>query len=164
MSERDDSHDLAAMRDRLAASRERLALLPVSTDRHAGPTDPSTGESWHRGNVLGHTAEMLPFWTEQFQRAAAGSGKVGRDQAGTAKRRQGVDHGEAATEAELKLSVDKGIAGALKLLGTLTPADLERIVVYTRRDEVRDVRLGELVQTLIVVHVEEHLEQLAGLA
>ena len=106
MRERDDSHDLAALFQRLIAARASLARLPVSKDRDSGPVDPATGESWHRGNVLGHVSEMLTYWTDQIRRAKDGSGPVGRDQEGASQRRQGIDRGNAAAEAELKLAVD----------------------------------------------------------
>ena len=163
MSRRDDSHDLAELRRRLTAARERLSRLPISSPRHAGPPDPETGESWHRGNVLGHMSEMLPLWTDQIRRAAAGSPKMGRNEEEAAKRREGIDHGNAAGEAELKRAVDRGIEGALKLLEKLTPEDLERRVVFGNREGQREARIGELLQMLVVGHVEEHVDQLAGL-
>jgi hypothetical protein len=160
---RDDSHDLDALRGRLIAVRNGYAALPLSDDRHSGPADPSTGESWHRGNVLGHVNEMLPYWTGQLQRAIAGSGKVGRDQEGAAQRRQGIEHGDAASEEQLRLAVDEGIEGVVELLALMTPEDLERVVVYHNRDGDRDARVGELVQFLMVGHLEDHLAQLTGL-
>jgi hypothetical protein len=163
MSEPDDSHDLAALRVRLTSARERLARLPVANDRHAGPIDPSTGEGWHRGNVLGHVNEMLPFWTEQIRSAIKGSGNVGRDQEGATHRRQGIEQGNATTEGELRLSVDVGIEGVLELMEALSPDDLERVVVYHSRDGDRDAQLGELLQLLMVGHLEDHLAQLASL-
>jgi DinB superfamily len=163
MTEPDEGHDIAAMRSRLVAARVRLDALPIASRLDAGPTDPATGESWHRGNVLGHMSEMIPFWTEQLRSAAAGSGEVGRDQAGYQLRRQGIDRGEAATEAELKLAVDEGIAGVLDLLDELSPTDLDRQVVYHARDGDREARIGELLELLVVGHVEEHVLQLASL-
>lgn len=163
MSEVDDSRDLAALRSRLNAAREQLVRLPISSPRHPGPTDPSTGESWHRGNVLGHLSEMLPYWTDQIRRAAAGAGKVGRDEAGAANRREGIDHGDAAAEAQLKRAIDRGIAGVLKLMDKLSPEDLDRRVAFHNRDGDREARLGELLQMLVVRHLEEHVTQLAGL-
>jgi len=158
-----DGHDLSAMRARLVAARARLDDLPIASRLDAGPTDPATGESWHRGHVLGHMSEMLPFWTDQLRRAAAGSGEIGRDQAGYQRRRQGIDRGEAATEAELKLAVDQGIAGVLGMLDGLSPADLDRQVVYHSRDGDREARVGELLDMLVIEHVEEHVSQLASL-
>lgn len=163
MSEPDDSRDPTALRERLEAARERLARLPISRPRHAGSPDPDTGEAWHRGNVLGHMSEMLPYWTDQIRRAKAGSGKIGRDEAGVARRREGIDHGDAAGEAELKRAVDRGIAGAVKLLEKLTPQDLERTVSFRNREGDRNVRIGELLEMLVVGHVEEHVAQLAAL-
>src|SRR4029077_3901777 len=159
----DDRHDLEAMRARLISAREQLVRLPIASPRRAGPTDPSTGESWHRGNVLGHMSEMLPYWTDQLRRAAAGAGRGGRDEEGTAERRHGIDHGDAAAEAELKRAVDKGIGGVLKLMDKLTPDDLERTVVFHNRAGDREAHVGELLQFLIVRHVEEHVAQLAEL-
>jgi hypothetical protein len=106
---------------------------------------------------------MLPYWTDQIRRARAGSAKVGRDEEGAVRRRQGIDQGDAAGEAELKRAVDKGIAGAVKLLAKLTPADLERKVAFHNRDGDREARIGELIEMLVVGHVEEHVAQLDGL-
>jgi hypothetical protein len=136
----------------------------VSDQREAGPIDPSTGESWHRGNVLGHVNEMLPFWTEQIRLARAGSGKVGRDASGAKSRRQGVDSGNVAGEAQLRQSVDEGIGGVIALVDEMSPGDLERKVVFTNREGSREAEVGELLQQLIVSHLEDHLEQLAALS
>jgi DinB family protein len=163
MNERDDSHDPMALLERLEAARERLARLPISSPRHVGPPDPSTGESWHRGNVLGHLSEMLPYWTDQIRRAKAGSERMGRDEEGAANRRRGIEQGDAAGEAELKRAVDRGIEGAVKLLAKLTPEDLDRTVNFHNREGDREARVGELVQILVVGHVEEHVQQLTDL-
>src|ERR1700674_3559790 len=163
MTERDDSRALPALRSRLEAARQRLAGLWVSSSGATGPTDPSTGESWHRGNVLGHMSEMLAYWSVQIQAAAAGSGKMGRDQEGAANRRQGIDHGNAADEAELRRGVDQRIGDVLLVLEGLTPDDLERTVVFHNREGSREARIGELTQMLVVGHLEEHLAQLASL-
>jgi hypothetical protein len=64
----------------------------------------------------------------------------------------------------LKRAVDRGIGGALKLLEKLTPEDLERRVVFSNREGDREARIGELLQTLVVGHVEDHVDQLAGLS
>ncbi len=163
MSAPDDSHDLEALTERLEAARSRLARMPSSNSAVTGPVDPSTGERWHRGNVLGHMDEMLSYWLKQLERAAEGSGEIGRDEEGTKLRRRGIDVGEANNEANLKLGVDAGIGHVLDLLKPWSAHDLERKVVYHNRDGDREVRVGELVQTLIVGHVEDHLAQLASL-
>jgi len=163
MTERDDRHDLPALGRRLEAAQKRFAGMRESTQRDPGPTDPATGESWHRGNVLGHVNEMLPFWTEQIRLANAGSGKVGRDESGAKSRRRGIDSGNEAAERRLRLDVEQGIGAVLLLMDGMSPADLERKVVFTTREGSREAEVGELLQFLIVRHLEDHLEQLAEL-
>ncbi|HEY2597058.1 MAG TPA: DinB family protein [Candidatus Dormibacteraeota bacterium] len=163
MNEHDDSHDLQALRERVAAARADLARARASEGRDAGPVDSATGEAWHRGNVLGHMSEMLDYWTGQVQGAVAGSGRMGRDEEGTALRRQGIDHGNAASEVELRKAIDQKIGRVLVLLAAMSPDDLELTVDFHNRDGNREARVGELVQNLIVGHLEEHIHQLAGL-
>jgi hypothetical protein len=159
-----DDQDLAAMRSRLTAARARLQGLALASRLETGPTDPSTGESWHRGNVLGHMSEMTDYWIVQLRNAAAGTTEVGRNEEGYKSRRHGIDLGNAATEAELKVAVDGGIGRVIDLLDSFSAADLDREVVCHSRDGERDARLGELLETLLVGHVEEHVLQLAALS
>src|ERR1700694_3345593 len=90
----------AEMRKRVDAARKRLKRITRSSGR--GPIDPATGESWHRGHVMGHTAEALNFWTTQFRAARGGASEVGRGEEGNQKRRDGIDRGEAVAEEELQ--------------------------------------------------------------
>ena len=163
MKKQDDRRDAVVMRSRLVTARMRLEELPLASRLDSGPTDPATGESWHRGNVLGHMSEMIDYWTVQLRSAAGGSREVGRDEAGYQSRRHGIDGGNAATEAELKVAVDGGIGRAIALLDSFSPADLDREVVYHSRTGDRDASVGELLEMLLVEHVEEHVSQLAGL-
>ena len=159
----DDSHDLQAMRERVAAARADLARTRIPEAHGAGPVDPATGEAWHRGNVLGHMSEMLDYWTGQIQRSIEGSGKMGRDEQGTALRRQGIDQGDGLSEVELRKAVDQKIGRVLVLLAAMSPDDLERTVDFHNREGNRTARVGELLQNLIVRHLEEHVDQLSGL-
>jgi hypothetical protein len=164
VKKQDDLQDLAAMRSRLAAARVRLERLPLASHLDTGPTDPATGESWHRGNVLGHMSEMTDYWIVQLRNAAAGSKDVGRNQEGYQSRRHGIDRGNAATEAELKVAVDGGIGRVIDMLDSFSPADLDREVVYHARAGDQNARVGELLETLLVGHVEEHVSQLESLS
>ena len=160
----DDSHDLQAMRERIAAARAALAAIPLSEDRGAGPIDPATGEAWHRGHVLGHMSEMLDYWTGQIQRSTEGSGTMGRDEKGAALRRHGIDQASSRTEIELRQAIDQKIGRVLVLLAAMSPDDLERTVDFHNREGNRTARVGELLQMLVVRHLEEHVEQLSGLS
>ena len=107
--------------------------------------------------------EMLDYWTGQVHAAIKGSTTMGRDEKGTASRRQGIDHGNALSEVELRRAVDQKIGRVLVLLAAMSPGDLERTVDFHSREGNRQARVGELIQNLIVGHLEEHVQQLAGL-
>jgi hypothetical protein len=160
VSQLDDSHDLQALRERVAAARADLARTPGSEARGTGPIDPATGEAWHRGNVLGHMSEMLDYWTVQIQRTTEGATKMGRDDKGTASRRQGIDQENGLSEVELRKAIDGKIGRVLVLMAAMTPEDLERTVDFHNREGDRQARVGELLQTLIVAHLEDHIHQL----
>ena len=49
------------------------------------------------------------------------------------------------------------------MMALLTPEDLDRTVDFHNRQGNRQARVGELLQTLIVSHLEDHVEQLAAL-
>jgi hypothetical protein len=163
VSELDDSHNLQALRERVAAARADLARTPFSDARGSGPIDPATGEAWHRGNVLGHMSEMLDYWTRQIQQTTEGATKMGRDEQGAASRREGIDQESALSEVELRKAIDGKIGSVLVLLAAMTPEDLERTVDFHNREGNRQARVGELLQTLVVAHLEDHIHQLSGL-
>ena len=80
-------------RRRLVAAREQLRAVPQIGPGSPGPADPETGEQWDRANVLGHVAEMLPYWTAQGRTVLAGADSFGRDEPGSWARREGIDGG-----------------------------------------------------------------------
>src|SRR5262245_65312380 len=90
--------EIEGLRKRVEAVRREYAALPRDGWGEPGPLDESTGERWDRGNVLGHVAEMLPFWTGQARAVLAGAETMGRDEIGAAQRRMGIDAGREAGE------------------------------------------------------------------
>lgn len=153
--------EVDAFRDRVEASRRRLAELPRSGWGEPGPADPETGESWDRGHVLGHMAEMLPFWTAQVRGVLAGAGEIGRDERGWAERREGIDHGRDAGGEELLKRVDDGISGLLTLLGELHDEDLGRkLVIHDSGSSSTEVVLRTALEQRLVGHIEAHLRQI----
>jgi hypothetical protein len=128
-----------------------------------GPADPETGERWDRANVLGHVAEMLPYWTEWGWAVSRGAGSFGRDEPGARARREGIDGGAAQAEETLRGRIDAGAEGVLELLDALRDADLERGVTYHGSEGTREVTLEHLVDDLLVGHLEAHVRQLTEL-
>ena len=145
------------LRGRVLAARDRLRSLPLGGSIERGPEDPETGEAWDRINVLGHMAEMLPFWVTQLRRGLRGE-PYGRTEEGYRQRRAGID--ARAEERELRLRVDRGCARLLALLARLEDSDLERPLnsLPGRPTRVRDALEGQLVG-----HLEAHVDQFAKL-
>jgi hypothetical protein len=115
--------------------------------------------------VLGHLAEMLPFWTAQVRAVLAGATTLlGRDDEGWSRRRDGIDGGRDAGVEELLRRVDEGLSGLLGLLGDLRDEDLSRaVVIRDAGGRPREVTLRTALDERLVGHVEAHLRQIAGL-
>jgi hypothetical protein len=151
--------DVDQMASRLRSTRERLQRLPLSKSHEPGPPDPKTGERWDRFNVLGHTAEVLPFWSRQIGRAVENGEKVGREPS-SAGRLEGIEGGRLLGEAALRERIDAGVDAALALLASLKEADLDREVdTYN----VGKIAVRQALENFIVGHFEAHVEQLESL-
>lgn len=148
---------------RLRAARERLHRIPATGPGELGAPDPATGERWHRGNVLGHVAEFVPFWAGQAHAVLAGAAVMGRDQPGVERRRHGIDEGAVMSENELRYQIEFGLDELDRLLREVTVEDLERPVVYRSRHGEEATTLGAMLDQLLVGHLEEHFDQLESL-
>ncbi|HVD01421.1 MAG TPA: DinB family protein [Candidatus Dormibacteraeota bacterium] len=153
MSETDD------MAARMRAARERLHGLPVTESHEPGPPDPTTGERWDRFNILGHTAEVLPFWSREIRKALDTGAKMGREP-GSAGRLEGIESGRLFGEPVLRERIDAGTDQALALLATLSDADLDREVDTHGRGMIT---VRQALESFLVGHLEGHLAQLAEL-
>jgi hypothetical protein len=151
--------ELEQLAERMLSARERLRKAPVSDSHELGPPDPKSGDRWDRFNVLGHTAEMLPFWSRELRRALDTGAKMGREP-GSSSRIDGIESGRLIGEQNLRDRIDKGVDDAVGLLGTLAESDLDREVDTWSQDR-RTVRW--CLEYYLVGHLEAHVEQLAGL-
>ena len=156
--------DLHELKRRLQAAHDQIQGAPETGPGVYGAPDPKTGERWNAGNVLGHAAEMLPFWADQVRGVLAGRKEIGRGVEGYEHRQQGIESGATLGEQELRIRVEAGVSLAAILLDEMSAADLGRRVTYQRRDGSEEATLGELVDQLIVGHLEEHARQLAELS
>ena len=159
------SEEIESYRRRAEAARRAVEALPHVGWGEPGPVDEETDERWDRGNVLGHTAEMLPLWTAQVREVVEGGRTViGRDETDLARRRQGIESGREAGEEELLRRIGAGLDDLGALLGSLQPADLDRRLTYRPpRGPAREVDLRYSLEELLVGHVEAHLRQLREL-
>ena len=155
--------EIERLQRRVEAARREYAALPREGWGEPGPADDQTGERWDRGNVLGHVAEMLPFWTAQVGQVLGGGAKMGRDEVGMARRRMGIDSGREAGEDGLLTRVDEGMAGLLSVLAGMRDSDLERPLRFRSTGGERQENLRYAVEHMLVGHLEEHLAQLRDL-
>lgn len=155
--------EIEGLRQRVDSARRDYAALPREGWGEPGPEDERTGERWDRGNVLGHVAEMLPFWTVQVRSVLDGGGEMGRDPVGMAQRRMGIDSGREAGEDGLLTRVDEGMASLQSLLADMRDADLDRPLRFRSADSERNVDLRFAVEHMLIGHLEEHLGQLRAL-
>jgi hypothetical protein len=159
----EDMGEIEGLQQRVEAARRAYAALPREGWGEPGPLDEQTGERWDRGNVLGHVAEMLPYWTGQVRAVLGGAGELGRDSVGSAQRRMGIDSGREAGEDGLLTRVDEGMAGVEALLAEMSDADLDRRVRFRSADSQREEDLRFALEGLLIGHLEDHLEQLRSL-
>ena len=155
--------EIEGLQKRLEDAREQFERLQSDGPGTLGPPDPATGEQWNRANVLGHMAEILPFWTGQIRGVIGGATRLGRDPADTAARRRAIDEGQKAEEAALRAEIEHGLDGVFTLLSEVTPAQLDLEAEHVRATETRTRRVGELVDQLLVHHFEVHVHQLQEL-
>ncbi len=151
--------ELEEMAARLEAARDKLRGLPSSDSHEPGPPDPKTGERWDRFNILGHTAEMLPFWSREIGKALHTGGPMGRER-GSAGRLEGIESGRLLGEDSLRDRIEQGVASALGLVRSMAGEDLDREIEAHGRGTIT-VRTA--METFLVGHLEEHAAQLAEL-
>jgi hypothetical protein len=156
--------ELEVKQNRLAKARERLRELPQIGPGNPGAPDPETGEAWNRSNVLGHVAEMVPFWTGQVKSVLDGAAVTGRGESGYALRREAIDAGPAVDEAELRARIETALDDLTATLNGMQAADLKRPIHHHANKAEHDTDLGWLVEDMLVAHFEAHVRQLEELS
>jgi hypothetical protein len=154
---------LDGLKQRLNSAAQELRGITATGPGIYGAPDPQTGERWNAGNVLGHVAELLPFWVDQIRGVMAGRAEIGRGVEGYERRKAGIETGTKLDEARLREQVEIGLMQARSLLDGMALSDLDRRVMYRTRRGDREGTLGQFLDELIVGHLEAHARQLAEL-
>jgi hypothetical protein len=142
---------------RLSAGEETLRSVAPHLEKMLTRADPATGERWTGAQVLAHVVELLPYWLGEAERMRehADVDPVGRTKKDV-KRLDAVAAGRDRAVDDVLGDAFAALDEARATLRTLTPADLE----CTARHIVRGpMTVGELVETFVVEHLEEHVSQ-----
>ena len=160
---------LAPLFDRLEAAAARLAATRDQVRRGepwpAGAVAAGSGEAdWVPTEVLAHVAEMLPFWLGEMERVVAGPdyrggagptpfGRTIGDQV----RGQTVIRDATLPARELYDRIGAAVERYRHRLPELTDADIARTGLHPTRGVLA---VPELLDQLVVTHLEEHAAQL----
>jgi hypothetical protein len=158
MTQRDLTEDLEQLRRRLAS----LAELEQPTG--LTEPDPDGTERWEAAQVWAHVAEFVGYWHDQLAtvvREYDGTpipfGRVKTD----AGRIDAIEVGRHRPIADLSREADRAIVGLERYLATLDDADWTARGLHQTRG-VLD--LGASLERFVIGHLDEHAEQLEGLA
>ncbi len=158
--------------DRVIDFGERLDAIERRLSAHAmfgpepGLTDPDPGadERWEAMQVWAHMAEFVGYWHGQARRIVAeyagdpvAFGRLKTDE----NRIASIEAGRRRPISELAEQVQASIADVRGWLAELRPE--ERTAVGRHRT-AGELDIDGLVERFIVDHLEEHLDQLDGLA
>jgi hypothetical protein len=149
--------------DRLEQVEQRLA---AEAEKAGGKTsaDPNSGESWERGQVWGHIAEFVPFWSEQvgdvideYQGEPIAFGRS----PDRSERTAGINAGLVVAIPTLWEEVRSDLVDLRSFLGAL-PQNWDRAV--GRDDTGKESEASQIIETRIVRHLEEHATQLEAIS
>ena len=150
---------------RLETVTERLARH-AAAEKPSGKTEPDPGgtERWEAGQVWSHMAELVPYWHSQAESVIAAYdgdpvpfGRTKEDP----ERLAGIEMGLQEPVGESLERVRTAIGELKRYLGGLTSAEWNAVGQHPTRGEM-DVEA--IVERFVVAHLEEHADQLDGLA
>jgi hypothetical protein len=151
--------------ERLAAVRARLAKLAAAdpTPQSLTDADPDTGEQWAWGQVWAHTAEFPGYWLDQIRAALQSTeelpafGRVRTDPA-----RVGAIESDRTTPVpELWSRIEPQLDRLAQELKAFAPSDW---MLRVSHQTLGVLEMPDILERFLVGHLEEHADQLEGLA
>jgi DinB superfamily len=147
------------------ADAERRLVEHAEAPLPPGLSDPDRGgeERWEAGQVWAHLAEFPAYWLAQARRVVAlpthepvPFGRVKTD----AGRIEAIERDRHADPSDLLQRVRSSLAEVSDAARALSATDWTRRGIHPTRGEMT---VGEIVETFIVEHLEEHADQLDSL-
>jgi hypothetical protein len=157
--------DVEELLGRLDAVEARFAAHAASATP-TGLTDPDEGgeERWEAGQVWAHVAEFVAYWHREaksvLESPAGEPASFGRTKSDEA-RIAAIERDRHESPAELMRRVTDGLAALRGFVRKLSPDDSAREGRHTVRGLVT---VRQIIQVFEVNHLEEHADQLDGLA
>lgn len=153
-----DSNDLSeAQARRLENVSAQLSTLLRERDAERRRLAKSEAD-WSAMQVLGHMVEMIPFWLAQSHALidASEPPTFGRS-IDSPERLAGPEHGASGDLESLLGQLDASVKAAAHEIRTRTPVERGKKGIHIRRGEMT---VGDILETFIVAHAEEHLAQI----
>jgi hypothetical protein len=145
---------------RLETAVAQIAAL-VREPTHAQRLRTAPGENeWHVLQVLGHCAEMIPYWLNQCRRVIQARGvqapHFGRSLE-DADRLAGVERGAMGNPDELLANLDAAAQKGAAEIRRMSDEERAQIGSSARWGEIT---VAQVIERLIIEHAENHLQQI----
>jgi hypothetical protein len=157
-----DGSDFAGRLDEIEARLERWSAMPAP--RGLTEADADSGERWEARHVWAHMAEVVGYWHEQFDAVIAEYagqpvpfGRTKRDPG----RLAAIDVGSREPVGELVRRARDSLASFRRRMAGYTSAEWNAV---GQHETLGPMDVEAMVERFIVSHLEEHLDQLDGLA
>lgn len=157
---------MADFNERLSAIERRLERASERPSP-AGLTEPDPDtpeERWQSGHVWAHMAEFIGYWQKQigfviarYDGQPVPFGRTKRDEG----RINAIERGRHEQVTDLMARVLVDLAELRRYLGGLDADEWQAVGLHQTRGQL-DV--AAIVERFLVVHLDEHLDQLDGLA
>lgn len=162
---------------RLDAVEQRLNRLVATPTPGLTEPDEATGERWEAGQVWAHIAEFVPYWMRQLDIVVTRSqGSAPDEGSRTAPSRPSVSFGRTRADPTRIAAIERdrrqdprallrrageAIARARSFMHQLPPSDWAALGRHPTRG---DMDVAAILDDFVVGHLEEHADQLDGLA
>jgi len=115
-------------------------------------------DEWSAMQTLGHVTEMIPYWLNHCRILIAATGappRFGRAP-GSPERLAGIAHGATAEPGALLARLEEEVRSGAATIRKLSEAERSKRGISGERGEIT---VGEVIESFIVGHAEEHLAQ-----
>jgi hypothetical protein len=144
---------------RLRAAANLVREREVSFEGQRTAPDPPTGERWDRGQVLSHIAEFLPYWVDELELVIEAGGQ-GHGFGRTKQTPSRLARIEAGRHSPTDLLLEEMDAGVQRVVGFVSRLESAQWDLTGTHPTLGTMSVAQAVEEFIVVHLEQHADQL----